>query len=445
MAERENPVGVDHGAIYLSASQINTWEDCQRKWGYQYIDGVRSPPGAGAELGTRVHAILEAWLKDGKAFDLSTMEGQIASSGIQHLPNPKECEVEKGFVIKTDVANYRGYIDVRFGDELPVILDHKTTSDLRWAKTEDDLRKDTQATLYAAEAMSRTGQDAVELRWVYYKTKKPYQSHKVSLVVLKEDIEKNFDAIDATAALILDAYAKIKSGKELPPNPSHCGAYGGCYFIKTCNLQPREMLQAHLANDAKGVRPTMTQGQQEQGLSLAEKLKARKAWQPHPDVAGFEWCPATGETRPMTTQNHPAPPVAAAPPPPPPAPMAPPPPPPAAMAPPPPPAPPRPPAPPAAPPPPPNGILPPEPYKPGAAAAPPAPPAQGLAAQLATPPAPPPASTYSAPVQASELAAAIVGAREPFSQHAEMPAEQRAIWQQIASGLELIASALRKL
>lgn len=460
MAARENPVGVEHGEIYLSASQIGTWNSCKRKWGFQYIDNIRSPANASAELGIRVHGVLEKWLRDGIALDLSTQEGQIAAAGIMYLPGPGVAEVEKGFTIQTAIAKYRGYIDARFGDDTPVVLDHKTTGDLRWAKTEDDLRKDVQASIYAAEAMIRTGKDAVELRWVYYTTKKPYTSRKVSLVVLKEDIERNFDDIDATAQQILDAHATCKTGKELPPNPASCGAYGGCFFLKTCNLQPRDMLRAHLENDLQGRNPTMAAAS-----TLAEKLKARKAWQPHPDVAGIEWKPSTGETRPMTTEHHAAPPasVHGAPPPPPP------PPPPGAA----------------------TGILPPEPYAPPppAAPAPPAPPTStsGAVSTPAAPPAPPapppptngaahaapppppspprpptpPAAPAPPAAPDSGLAAAVVAAEasrnygkgapsvpvgeNPFSDHAETPEAQRAICQQIASGLEMIASALRKL
>ena len=413
MAERIDPVGVG-GAIHLSASQIGTWDDCKRKWGFQYLDKIRSPPHPSAELGTRVHTVLEAWLKNGTPFDLSTVEGQIAASGIHHLPLPGEAEVEQGFTFQTPVAHYRGYIDARFGSDPPTVLDHKTTSDLRWAKSEDDLRKDTQATLYAAEAMIRTGKDAVELRWVYYTTKKPYTSRKVSLLVLKEDIQKNFDDIDATAAQIIDAYKNFTTGKDLPPTPTSCGAYGGCYFLKTCNLTPRDMLRAHLENDNTGRNPTMAQ-------SLAEKLKARKEWQPHPDAPGYEWNAATGEIRAMTTQHHaapPPPPAAAAPPPPPPAPPS-------------------------------NGILPPEPY--GAAPPPPprpAPPAPTATTAGVLPPPPPPAppATFAATLaDASHLERVGGPPANPFSAHAEVPAAQRQIWQDIASGLETIATALRKL
>ena len=289
--------------IFLSASQIGTWTDCKRKWGFQYLDGIRSPPNPSAALGVRVHAVLEAWLRDGTAFDLSTLEGQIASSGLAHLPMPGEAEVEKGFVVKTDAASYRGYIDASFGGDPPTVLDHKTTGNLQWAKTEDDLRKDIQATIYAAEAMSRTGKDAVELRWVYYTTKKPYQSHKVSLVVLREDIEKNFDEIDLIAIDILGAYKNFRTGKELPPSPQACGAYGGCFFVPTCGLTAQDMLKAHLRSDSQGRHSTMTQQ-----VTLADKLKNRKEWQPHPDAAGFEWNPSTGEVRAATTQHVPPPP-----------------------------------------------------------------------------------------------------------------------------------------
>ena len=449
--------------IFLSASQIGTWNQCKRKWGYSYLDRIKTPSHPSAELGQRVHAILEAWLRDGTAFDLSTQEGQIAAAGLQHLPLPGTAEVEQGFVVQTEAAKYRGFIDARFRDELPVILDHKTTSDLRWAKTEEDLRKDVQATLYAAEAMLRTGSDAVELRWIYYTTRKPYKSRKVSLIVVKDEIEANFDAIDRTAAEMLTAYRDNRSGSELPASPTACGAFGGCPYLalKVCTLSPKDMLRAHLESDSQGRNSTMS-------MSLAEKLKERKQWRPHPDHPGFEFNPATNETRPITTQHHaapPAPPAVA--PPAPPGPMF------AAT----PPPPPTPSAPPAAP-----------PSPPLAAASPPPPPAPPAPpAPVVTPPAPPqdalfgwtapsnpaafvplstnatlataepsilppetPANPHAVPAPAPSPVEAAATAAAPETKKRgkksdTLPDDNRAALSAIADALESVAAALRRL
>ena len=440
--------------IFLSASQIGTWNQCKRKWGYSYLDRIKTPSHPSAELGQRVHAVLEAWLKDGVPFNLSTEEGQIASSGLQYLPLPGSAEVEAGFVVQTETAKYRGFIDARFREELPVILDHKTTSDLRWAKTEEDLRKDVQATLYAAEAMLRTGSDAVELRWIYYTTRKPYKSRNVSLVVVKDEIEANFDAIDRTAAEMLTAYRDNRSGSELPASPTACGAYGGCPYLalKVCTLSPKDMLRAHLESDSQGRNSTMS-------MSLAEKLKERKQWRPHPDHPGFEYNPATNETRPITTQHHAAPPA-------PPGPMF------AAT----PPAPPA--SPPAAPPSPPLAAAapPPPPAPPAPATAPPAPATDALFGWTAPPtsaafvptatnatlataepsilppetpanphavPAPAPAPAPS-PVEAAATAAA-PETKKRGKKSDTLPDDNRAALSAIADALESVAAALRRL
>lgn len=39
----------------LSASQISTFRDCQRKWGFKYIAGLEDPAGPAAALGTETH------------------------------------------------------------------------------------------------------------------------------------------------------------------------------------------------------------------------------------------------------------------------------------------------------------------------------------------------------------------------------------------------------
>jgi len=47
----------------LSASQIQTFTECQRKWAWRVLDGVEEPPNKAAELGGQVHAELEKYLR----------------------------------------------------------------------------------------------------------------------------------------------------------------------------------------------------------------------------------------------------------------------------------------------------------------------------------------------------------------------------------------------
>ena len=240
----KNPLG----RYLLSASQISTYASCQRKWAWRYVAGILEPSKPAAELGGRVHAILEAWLASGVAPDPSTHEGRIALAGIKHLPPPGSGMVERGFILHSRRNSYLGYVDFQYlsAQDLTVtILDHKTTSSLRYAKTPEELLVDIQALIYALYAFLAWNVSEVTLKWVYYTTANVPRSPppvvaKVHLPVVLErfaDIERLGDEI------VYHAQNKTHP-LALKPTASTCGAYGGCPHKSICNLSEDERLRS---------------------------------------------------------------------------------------------------------------------------------------------------------------------------------------------------------
>jgi hypothetical protein len=258
------PAGPQY-AIVVSATQVDVFDLCERKWAWMYLGGMRQAQNEYAELGSKVHQVLEDWLRDGKPLDLSTQEGSIALQGVQSLPAPKTpgVKIEETFYLKTEQATYTGRKDYEYFDTelgLIVVGDHKTTGNLRWAKTENELKNSTQALIYAAHSMTSTGTEEVLLEWQYYQTKGVHKhTHPVRIRLTLQDVEARFDRIDRTAVRIQEEYRKQSQPQELPPNAHACQAFGGCPFIPLCNLKSEERLVAYMA--------------QEQ--SLAERLRAR--------------------------------------------------------------------------------------------------------------------------------------------------------------------------
>ena len=255
---------------FVSPSQIEVWRLCQRKWAFRYIAGIDAPSHPSAQKGTAVHEVLEAWLAFGTVIDLdATAEidgkpfkpGPIAAAMIRHLPHPGTCGTERHIFVRTPVAHYQGHIDWdQTQGVLPVVGDHKTTSNFKWAKSPEDLKTDPQANIYAAAVMAETGADAVDLQWTYGKTVGKPATKVVRLRLYRAEVERNFDALDETAAEILAA-----KQAQLPPlqhdfNANACEAYGGCFHRDTCNLTPTERLMAIMAKQ-----------------TLAQKMEARKA------------------------------------------------------------------------------------------------------------------------------------------------------------------------
>lgn len=228
----------------LSASQVQTFIDCQRKWAWKYLDGIEEPPNASAERGRAVHAELEKYLKGGE-IDFTTEIGYIAASGLQHLPKPgaEGMRVEEEFHFEGPSGHtYLGYKDL----EMPrVVYDHKSTGNLKWQKTEEDLKTDIPATLYAVDYFrNHPDEDSVELRWVYYQTKGARKSAITVATRYQAETWDRFLEIEQVAQQMQEASSK--KTLELPPNTNHCSAYSGCPHQGRCNLSPFDKMRAYM-------------------------------------------------------------------------------------------------------------------------------------------------------------------------------------------------------
>ena len=282
----------------ISASQITSYRDCARKWGWGYIARIRSPQTPSQALGTEVDdEQLQPYLRDGRPFDFTRESGYIAASGLEYLPKPKTpgLEVQKHFVLPSPASGgafaYQGYKDLWLPDSkdvpgmkggVPFVGDFKTCKDFRWVKNEAALRIDVQAQLYATNAMFETGASEVDLRWIYLRTKGARQARATDLRVGADEVIEQFKAIEATALEMFDARkraASVANTNEavlaLPPTPSHCDAYGGCPYQHLCNLSPAQKESAwgsdemsRLANKGYVMGDTN---------SLLANLKAKKA------------------------------------------------------------------------------------------------------------------------------------------------------------------------
>lgn len=246
------------GQTCYSASAISTYVDCERKWGWNYLEHVPRVDKPSTALGTMVHKQIEEYYH-GIPLDFSHPSGYVAASILEYLPEPREgLEVESEFLLISPKHRYYGLIDLL---DYGTIFDHKSTSSLSWAKTEDDLREDIQAILYATQALTRWPElPSVNLQWTYGQTKGARKSKPVCLTLTHDEVAPRFLEIEGICDEI-DSH-KGKRALDLQPNPDACQKFGGCDFRHLCNLSP-------LAN----IRSVMSQGQS----SLIAQLKARQA------------------------------------------------------------------------------------------------------------------------------------------------------------------------
>ncbi len=315
-----------------SASQIETFEGCLRKGAWKYVARIQAEAGPAAALGTEIDdEQLQPFLRDGRPLDFSRPSGEIAQSILRYLPPAGSCDfggvglVQAHFEIPSPTwidgthcgLGFQGFTDLwapNGGIELPegvpltvngrtppAVVDFKSTGDLKWAKTETDLKSDVQAQTYAFTAMYLTGSPVVDLVWLYMRTKGARQGKRVHLRVYADEVAKQFTSIDERARRIHALKKVVTDPLDLPPTPTHCDAFGGCPYRDRCNLSPGEIVDGAAA---KAQRRRGEDPMSEATTGLFARLKAQR------DAAAAA---AGGAPAPASTTPAPEPAATAAP------------------------------------------------------------------------------------------------------------------------------------
>lgn len=259
----------------LSKTQLEAWRACKRRWGWPYLAG-ETGSNRFADLGTRVHSQLEAWLARGELPDPTKEEGRIAEAGLHLLPTSRArgndaLLVESEIFTITQQAIYHGFADIiepsyDTGEVvyLPRVTDHKSTVDFKWALTAEQLRRDIQASIYGRAAMQQFGTDAAVARWIYYRTRSSPKTHIVETTISHEEVERTFaEVIDPIAAEIQAAHDAQPNVLDLEPNFRSCSDYGGCPHRERCNVNAKGRLLGMIAHQ-----------------SLADRMKAKASTKP---------------------------------------------------------------------------------------------------------------------------------------------------------------------
>jgi len=246
---------------YVSKSQIEAFTSCQRKWGFDKLDGIRFPKPA-ADLGNEVHDVLEEYVKNdvhpeehpapppGKyRIDPRTVALRAIASG--HVPEPATGRCEDPFEF-TDEAGitYYGFADWHDfqsvydhldGSKLTV-LDYKTTGNLKYAHTPETLVDDVQAMIYARAFMQRYCTETADLEWLYISTREDVKTVRlVEATLTMGDVLRGWQPISDAGRAIYNARDRFTRAHQLPQNLGHCTAYGGCEYQGMC-LSAKQLL-----------------------------------------------------------------------------------------------------------------------------------------------------------------------------------------------------------
>lgn len=229
----------------ISPSQIETFLSCERKWWLNKILGLPIPQHPSAALGEKVHKGQEDYLETGD-------EAAVHALAKGTLPILRELRERKlaGSVfmersLKRQLRNglgMAGRIDILDMTERPtLVLDWKTTGNVAYAKTEEELKSNVQMLTYAYEAtvldIERNGvpkeRHGVDVAHVYISTKGTTAPFVRRAHIPLDDIHAGWRRIQDISDRML-ATSKTADPVEVKPNLNACNAFGGCPFRDRC-------------------------------------------------------------------------------------------------------------------------------------------------------------------------------------------------------------------
>lgn len=230
----------------IHASEIHAFDGaCKRRYWFRYSGTEPAEERANLALGTAIHGIHEVYLETGEVriptetikvdyrvdgeerFEIYPPERQVALAQLSwpHLPQPGEGYTEVPYHFEFRGISFAGTIDYIQMSERRVI-DHKTTSNLRWAKTTKDLQDDPQPILYGWAALQFYGPGPIAFLWSYTQTRGKQAWRGVDFSLMSQELEAGMFRMHAKAEQILEFHSRNPDPLELSPEPSECQAYG---------------------------------------------------------------------------------------------------------------------------------------------------------------------------------------------------------------------------
>lgn len=258
-----------------SPSALALLDMCEARAGARYVAGLKEPEGMKAKLGTRCHSIGADYLSQGtpppraetfvitKARGKATTfyPGRIVWNVLNHLPPAGTVpNVEKKISLTWRGITFHPASSIDWENEQGY-GDHKFTTDVKYAKTPEELRTDAQRVIYAADWFQRHDADVTQGQWTYGQFDLK-ASKKVIVPATRAEIAALMDdVIIPKAEKLLGWVAKGVDWRSLPKNVRACDKFppDGCPYARECPRTKQERVQMVMAS------------------SFMEKMRAQKA------------------------------------------------------------------------------------------------------------------------------------------------------------------------
>lgn len=217
---------------HVSASQVSTFLSCQRQWWWNKVFGLPTRQKPSAALGEAVHASIEAYLGGADESALHTV-ARPALPTLRQLREMPDLEVESQ--MRRPLRNgltFIGRIDARSLSER-LVVDHKTTSDLKWAKVAEDLQSDVQMLAYAYDVLELNPGAEVRIAHSAMQTRGLPGARYTETTVPAEAVRAGWQRIERVTD-DMRRVAQITAADQVTPTWASCSAYGGCDFREQC-------------------------------------------------------------------------------------------------------------------------------------------------------------------------------------------------------------------
>ena len=309
---------------HLSASQMDMFQTCPKKWWYQYVQKLPVPATKAKDFGTAVHALAEAYLKadindrdpvSGLPADLYPQgwDAGLSPDEVTHAVTLVNTAINKGiltryplrkiedkFSFETSLSKIVGTVDVLTPSK---IIDHKTTANFRYAKKASELPTNIQMMLYAAKHLryfpAEWGErpETLTLRHNVFSKEVCDDPMKclraVETEVTAEQVAEFWNNVITPLIYEMEKSGDCETCPDGPREKGACQKYKGCPFIPVCTGQMgTEQYRRHFQS-LYGIQPkeapisgSFSQTQQkEESMGLFNKTTAPPVNAPAPPSA----------------------------------------------------------------------------------------------------------------------------------------------------------------
>lgn len=228
--KRPDPTDSLPNALKASASSLKLLKDCNRKWYFEKIMGLRPPVKSEGALrrGSELHKAVEDYLT-GKVDEIEDPLAVLHQAVLDARKAEQDLTVEDGFLFERRGIKIRGFIDLYTARG---VWDHKTSSDInRYGEKHDTIAQNLQLNLYAAHWFTLyPDAPTCTVGHLQYQTKGKSKVALVEATLTRGQVERYMvEVIDPLLDLQKEV-AKLPGAEYVEPERTACWNFGGCPF-----------------------------------------------------------------------------------------------------------------------------------------------------------------------------------------------------------------------